>query len=60
MKTILIITKKQSKQFSAPIGTTIEFKKDRTIYNYLSGKKYVKYKTKSQTFGKAYDWRMDG
>ena len=60
MKTIFIVTKKQKKQLSAPIGTTIEFKNDRTVYNYPSGKKYVQHKTKSQAFGKAYDWRMDG
>ena len=60
MKTIFIVTKMQRKQYSAPIGTTIEFKKDRTVYNYTSGKKYVQYKSKSQTYGKAYDWRSDG
>ena len=57
---VFIATQKQKKQYRAPIGTTIEFKKDRTVYHYRSGKTYVEHKTKSQTYGKAYDWRCDG
>ena len=57
---IFIATKKLKQKYSAPIGTTIEFKNDRTIYHYCSGKKFVKHKTKSQAFGRAYDWRCDG
>ena len=57
---IFIATRKLKKQYFAPIGTTVEFKNDRTIFNYPSGKKYIKHKTKSETYGKAYDWRSDG
>ena len=57
---ILVITKLHKKKYGAPIGTTIEFKKDRTIYNSPSGKKYVEHKTKTQSYGKGYDWRCDG
>ena len=48
MNTIFIVTKKQSKKFSAPIGTTIEFKKDRTIYHYRSGKSTYNIKQKAK------------
>lgn len=57
---IFISTKKLKKKYSAPIGTTIEFKKDKTIYNYPSSKTYVKQKSLSEIYGKAYDWTSDG
>ena len=60
MKTILVITKKQKKQYGAPIGTQVCFAPTKTIYNYPSGKQYVKHKTLREIYGKAYDWRSDG
>ena len=57
---IVVLSTKDKKKYRAPIGTLIEFKKDRTIYNYLSGKKFVKYKSLSKTYGKAYNFRSDG
>ena len=43
-----------------PIGTKIVEYRDKTVYYYPSGKKFVKHKSKSQVYGKAYDWRSDG
>ena len=43
-----------------PIGTRIVEYRDKTVYYYPSGKKFVKRKSKSQIYGKAYDWRSDG
>lgn len=60
MKTILVITKKQKKQYGAPIGTQICFERTKTIYNYPSGKRFVKHKSLSEAYGNAYDWRSDG
>ena len=57
---VLVSSMKDKKKYRAPIGTIIEFKKDRTIYNYLSGKKFVKHKSLSEIYGKAYDFRSDG
>ncbi len=50
----------KKKIFLLPKGTIIDYQKDKIIYKYPSGKTYVKYKTKSQIYGKAYDWRSDG
>lgn len=43
-----------------PFGTKVVEYRDKTIYHYPSGKKYVKHKSKSQIYGKAYDWSSDG
>ena len=58
----LSLSKSQSKKYNKkpPFGTKIIDKKDRTIYKYPSGKTYVKHKTKTQIYGKAYDFRSDG
>ena len=47
-------------QSKLPKGTIIEERKDRTIYKYPSGKVFVKRKSLSEIYGKAYDWRCDG
>lgn len=43
-----------------PPGTKIIERRDKTIFLYPSGKKFIKHKSKSQIYGKAYDWRSDG
>ena len=50
----------RSQSSKLPKGTIIEDKKDRTIYKYPSGKTYVKHKSLSEIYGKAYDFRSDG
>ncbi len=57
---VFVTTEKLKKQYSVPIGTTIDFKTDKTVYSYPSGKTYVKHKSMSETYGKAYDFRCDG
>ena len=43
-----------------PPGTKVIERKDRRVYLYPSGKSYTEYKSKSEIYGKAYDWRSDG
>ena len=47
-------------QSKLPKGTLIEERKDRTIYKYPSGKVFVKHKSLSEIYGKAYDRLSDG
>ena len=56
----LVVTKKDKKKYGVPIGTTIDFLKDKTVYNYPSGKRFVKHKSLSEIYGKAYDFNSDG
>ena len=51
---------KETKKQKLPIGTKIIEKYDRKVYLYPSGKQFVEYKSKSNIFGKAYDWSQDG
>ena len=52
--------KKLYKQPKMPLGTKIIEDRYKTIFLYPSGKKFVKHKSKSQIYGKAYDWTCDG
>ena len=49
-----------NKPFKFPKGTRIVEERTKTTYYYPSGKKFVKHKSKSQIYGKAYDWTQDG
>lgn len=51
---------KPYKKTKLPLGTKIIEDRYKTIYLYPSGKKFVKHKSLSQIYGKAYDWRSDG
>lgn len=51
---------KNNNKRKLPRGTWIEERRDKTIYHYPSGKKFVEHKSKSKIYGSAYDWGSDG